>query len=69
MAHFCGDIVHHILLLTFDGKLCLSPKNENAKSVLDMGTGTGAWAIDFGVFISQHVYVVRYSILQPFSRI
>ncbi|KAK5655755.1 hypothetical protein OQA88_5292 [Cercophora sp. LCS_1] len=42
------DIAHHTFLLAFDGKLYLAPlKEENLDKVLDIGTGTGIWAIDF----------------------
>ncbi|KAK1831956.1 S-adenosyl-L-methionine-dependent methyltransferase [Podospora conica] len=42
------DITHHNFTLGLDGKLYLSPlKDENIKNVLDVGTGTGIWAIDF----------------------
>ncbi|KAF4964879.1 hypothetical protein FSARC_7224 [Fusarium sarcochroum] len=41
------DIIHHFLLLSLDGKLHLSPLKDNIESVLDVGTGTGIWAIDF----------------------
>ncbi|KAG7047229.1 methyltransferase domain-containing protein [Colletotrichum scovillei] len=42
---------HHQFLLSFDGKLGLSPPDKDdypAKSVLDVGTGTRTWAIKFG---------------------
>ncbi|KXH32807.1 hypothetical protein CSIM01_04300 [Colletotrichum simmondsii] len=45
------DLQHHIFDLSFDGKLGLSPPNEpgsNIGRVLDLGTGTGIWAMDFG---------------------
>ncbi|KAF6845100.1 methyltransferase domain-containing protein [Colletotrichum musicola] len=45
------DLQHELFLLTLDGKLGLSPPNEDGSSikrVLDVGTGTGLWAIDFG---------------------
>ncbi|KAM0354822.1 hypothetical protein ACHAPU_000647 [Fusarium lateritium] len=41
------DIIHHFLVLTLEGKLHLSPVKDDIKSVLDVGTGTGIWAIDF----------------------
>ncbi|KAK1621931.1 S-adenosyl-L-methionine-dependent methyltransferase [Colletotrichum phormii] len=45
------DLQHHIFDLSFDSKLGLSPPNEpesNVGRVLDLGTGTGIWAMDFG---------------------
>ncbi|KAF7556738.1 hypothetical protein G7Z17_g1251 [Cylindrodendrum hubeiense] len=45
------DMQHHIFYLTLNGKLGLAPPNEaNFKlgRVLDLGTGTGIWAMDFG---------------------
>ncbi|KAF5019752.1 hypothetical protein F66182_8237 [Fusarium sp. NRRL 66182] len=44
------DLQHHLCLLTFDNKLGLSPPNlpdSKVERVLDVGTGTGIWAIDF----------------------
>ncbi|KAI8191937.1 putative methyltransferase tdiE [Colletotrichum sp. SAR 10_65] len=46
-----GNLQHELCLLTLDRKLGLAPPNdENSKvnRVLDLGTGTGLWAIDFG---------------------
>ncbi|KAH6883556.1 S-adenosyl-L-methionine-dependent methyltransferase [Thelonectria olida] len=40
------DINHHMLYLALDNKLFLAPL-ENPQMVLDVGTGTGIWAIDF----------------------
>ncbi|KAK2667039.1 hypothetical protein RAB80_017460 [Fusarium oxysporum f. sp. vasinfectum] len=44
------DLQHHLFLLTFDNKLGLAPPNlpgSNVERVLDVGTGTGIWAIGF----------------------
>jgi ubiquinone/menaquinone biosynthesis C-methylase UbiE len=45
------DLQHHLFSLTFDGKLHIAPI-EGIKggihNVLDIGTGTGIWATDFG---------------------
>lgn len=43
------DMQHHLFNLTFNGKLFLTPIPESKKlgRVLDLGTGTGIWAIDF----------------------
>ncbi|ORY17343.1 S-adenosyl-L-methionine-dependent methyltransferase [Clohesyomyces aquaticus] len=41
------DLLHHIFLLLLDGKLYDAPIPYTPKRVLDIGTGTGIWAIDF----------------------
>ncbi|KAH8901132.1 TAM domain methyltransferase [Thozetella sp. PMI_491] len=41
------DTQHHHFRLTFFGRQYFSPGSETAKRVLDVGTGTGIWAIDF----------------------
>jgi ubiquinone/menaquinone biosynthesis C-methylase UbiE len=40
------DLAHHIYLTLTGGKLYLAPI-LNPQRVLDLGTGTGIWAIDF----------------------
>ncbi|KAJ9150724.1 Methyltransferase domain-containing protein [Pleurostoma richardsiae] len=42
------DINHHVINLVLEGKDYLAPIGENVERVLDVGTGTGIWAIDFG---------------------
>lgn len=45
--HSCYEkSFHHVLLLTFDDRLYLAPI-ASPKHVIDLGTGTGKWAIDF----------------------
>jgi len=41
------QIQHMLFLLTLDNDLCLSPKKAGARNVLDVGTGTGVWAMDY----------------------
>jgi hypothetical protein len=41
------DLQHHLFLLTLKGSLHCAPLPQNIESVLDIGTGTGIWAIDF----------------------
>lgn len=45
------DFQHNLMLLTLDNKLGLSPPcrpDSKVQRVLDLGTGTGIWATDFG---------------------
>ncbi|RGP77203.1 hypothetical protein FLONG3_4718 [Fusarium longipes] len=42
------DLQDNLYLITLDGKRALNPGAETAKKVLDMGTGTGIWALEFG---------------------
>ena len=41
------DFFHHIYRLMLDGKLHRAPIDKNVQRVLDLGTGTGLWAIEF----------------------
>ncbi|GKT45973.1 methyltransferase fsdD [Colletotrichum spaethianum] len=46
---------HQIWDVTLGHKLCLCPKNVGkAKNVLDAGTGTGLWAIDYVIAADAH---------------
>ncbi|WQF85886.1 Putative S-adenosyl-L-methionine-dependent methyltransferase superfamily [Colletotrichum destructivum] len=44
-----GNLQHHLCTLTFDGELFLCPAGQDKPlcRVLDAGTGTGIWAMDF----------------------
>ncbi|KAF2258124.1 S-adenosyl-L-methionine-dependent methyltransferase [Lojkania enalia] len=42
------DLYHHIQTLRLDGELHLAPIGPNPQRILDLGTGTGIWAIDMG---------------------
>ncbi|KAE8441212.1 hypothetical protein EG329_005612 [Mollisiaceae sp. DMI_Dod_QoI] len=59
------DMAHHLWLLTFDNKLYLAPI-LNPHNVLDVGTGTGIWAIDMAdAFPSATVTGIDLSPTQP----
>lgn len=47
------DLQHHMYDLMLDGKLYIAPvpKDQKIHRVLDLGTGTGIWAIDFGMLL------------------
>lgn len=45
--------------MTFNSKLALAPIPEKVNRVLDIGTGTGIWAIDFGELSSLILYMPR----------
>ncbi|KAL1983201.1 hypothetical protein VTN96DRAFT_375 [Rasamsonia emersonii] len=42
------DLFHHILTMRCGGELHLAPIGSNPQRILDLGTGTGIWAIDMG---------------------
>ncbi|KAK1975085.1 methyltransferase domain-containing protein [Colletotrichum cereale] len=63
------DLQHNLFLRTFDDRLGTAPpNNEDSKigRVLDVGTGSGIWAIDFGEdHIEADVTGVDLSAVQP----
>jgi hypothetical protein len=42
------DLFHHIMSLRMNGELHWAPIGDNPQRILDIGTGTGIWAIDMG---------------------
>ncbi|MCJ1362716.1 hypothetical protein MMC16_001822 [Acarospora aff. strigata] len=59
------DLLHHIFRMTLDGKLCQT-KLTNPQRVLDVGTGTGIWAIEMGEeYPSAEIIGTDISLIQP----
>ncbi|TAQ87317.1 hypothetical protein B7494_g4361 [Chlorociboria aeruginascens] len=59
------DIGHHMMTMMLNGKLFLAPI-ENPQKVIDVGTGTGIWAMDFAdEFPSSEVIGTDLSNVQP----
>jgi ubiquinone/menaquinone biosynthesis C-methylase UbiE len=48
------DILGHMFTLILSGKLFLAPIGENPQRILDLGTGTGLWAVDMGQSIPKY---------------
>jgi trans-aconitate methyltransferase len=60
------DLMHHIFKLILRGELFAAPIPKNVQHVLDFGTGTGIWAIDFAdEFPSAEVLGTDLSPIQP----
>ena len=41
------DITHHVFRLALGSELCVT-KLDRPRRILDVGTGTGIWAVDMG---------------------
>lgn len=60
------DMLHHICLLVLRGELHTAPIGPNPTKILDLGTGTGIWAIDMGEqYPSAEVIGTDLSPIQP----
>ncbi|KAF4850564.1 Secondary metabolism regulator LAE1 [Colletotrichum siamense] len=60
------DMKHAMMLELTDGKLFYSPIGDNPHKVIDIGTGTGIWAIEFAdQFPTADVLGIDLSPIQP----
>ncbi|KAG9200048.1 hypothetical protein G6514_007644 [Epicoccum nigrum] len=60
-------IVHHLWLLTLHDQLFLAPV-QNPSRILDIGTGTGLWALDMADFFPDaHITATDLSPIHPSS--
>ncbi|TKA30020.1 hypothetical protein B0A50_02739 [Salinomyces thailandicus] len=61
------DMQHHIYLLINGGELCEAPIPPQLDRVLDIGCGTGKWAIDFADHHPEaEVLATDLSVIQPY---
>lgn len=54
-SNFYADFQHRLSRMSQGGKLHSAPLPDDVKHVLDLATGTGIWAIEFGQSIQQHI--------------
>ncbi|KAK2782111.1 hypothetical protein FQN52_001045 [Onygenales sp. PD_12] len=59
------DMLHHIYLLCWDGELHRAPL-KSVRTALDVGCGTGIWAIDFAdLHVEAEITAIDLSPIQP----
>ncbi|KAI0487610.1 S-adenosyl-L-methionine-dependent methyltransferase [Xylaria cf. heliscus] len=60
------DYQHQLYTAVLNGKLFISPTGDRLRNVLDVGTGTGIWAIEVGLeHPGAHVTGIDLSPIQP----
>lgn len=52
------DLVHEMFFLAMEDRLYLAPLKDDISSILDIGTGTGIWAMQMGRNTSSQMLVV-----------
>ncbi|KIH90444.1 hypothetical protein SPBR_00642 [Sporothrix brasiliensis 5110] len=60
------DMKHAMMMELTDGKLFYAPVDDNPQEIIDIGTGTGIWAIEVGdQYPSAHVRGIDMTPIQP----
>jgi len=60
------DMKHAMMLELTDGRLFFSPIDKNPQKIIDIGTGTGVWAVEMGdVFPGAEILGLDLSPIQP----
>ncbi|KAI3329626.1 S-adenosyl-L-methionine-dependent methyltransferase [Ustulina deusta] len=60
------DYQHQLYTAVLNGKLFISPVGDRLRNVLDVGTGTGIWAIEVGLdYPGAHITGIDLSPIQP----
>lgn len=60
------DMQHHMLKLVCDDRLFFSPLRK-PKQILDIGTGSGIWAMEMGTHLLSFLTFEQFSYLLSFS--
>ncbi|KAH0538562.1 hypothetical protein FGG08_004850 [Glutinoglossum americanum] len=53
------DIHHHLDMMALSGRLYLAPLGKDIHRVLDLGTGTGIWAMEMGMSLPPYSCEIR----------
>ncbi|KAK2012836.1 methyltransferase domain-containing protein [Colletotrichum eremochloae] len=60
------DMLHAMMLEATDGRLYFAPIDDHPQKIIDLGTGTGIWAIEMGdLFPSAEIQGIDLSPIQP----
>ena len=60
------DLQHHILKMCLDGDLTVTNIPTSSQNIIDVGTGTGIWAIEMGdKYDSAQITGIDISPIQP----
>ncbi|KAI1338850.1 S-adenosyl-L-methionine-dependent methyltransferase [Xylariaceae sp. FL0016] len=60
------DMLHAMMLEATDGRMCFAPIGDHPQKILDLGTGTGIWAVQMAdQYPSAEVMGIDLSPIQP----